>query len=216
MKIPALSKPERDPEANKRILGIDSSTTGVAWTLVEAGVPVDSGKIRLDKIKEMTDMMQEINNVLPDLLSRLAPDHIFIEMPIFVKNPATARKLTFIVGAVMTNALMYHFDQITLVEPATWKAYLGYTNLVKSFTDQANKKLGKTEANKLCKRLRKEQTQRIVKHRFPKFDVTDDDICDSCAIALYGTNKIGTQILFEKNKEIAFNLPELAGLGLTV
>lgn len=214
MKIRASSKPERDP-ANRYILGIDSSTQGVAWTLIDLGRPTHSGKIDLTKIKEMDDMMSEICQTFPKVLEDQTPDHIFIEMPIFVANPATARKLTFIVGCLLTVAIQQGYET-TLVEPATWKSYIGYFNLSSKFQAEAKLKLGKTEGKKLCDFLRKEQTRRIVKRRFDYFEVEDHDITDACAIGLYGANKLSVEILFEKNKETALPLADLAALGLVL
>lgn len=213
MGIRSLSNPQREPDRYRTIMGIDSSSLGVAWTLVDMDGPVASGKIKLDKIKEIGDKLLEISEHLPQLLKSLAPDHIFIEMPIFVKNPATARLLSFVVGAIITIAVQENIS-FTLIEPTVWKSFLGVTNLSSKFQAEVKSKLGKTEGTKLCNRLRKSQTQRIIKYKYPEFDIEDNDISDSCAIALYGLNKLSIELLFPKNKEIAFDLQELSALDL--
>lgn len=207
-------KPERNPDQYQKIMGVDSSTLGVAYTQFEAGRPGQAGMIKLSQIKDMQDKLGELSRCFLTLLDSLRPDHIFVEMPIFVKNPDTARKLSFVVGAIMTIAAQEGY-KVTLVEPATWKAYIGYHNITRKFTTEATQKLGKTEAKKLCDGLRKSQTQRILTHRWPEFDASDDNIADSCAIAAYGVNLLSTQMLFEKNKEIAFDLKDLASKGLS-
>lgn len=210
---------ERDPEKYKRIIGVDSSTLGIAWTKMVVGPrgpePLDWDLIRTDALKETKDKLYFGHCGMMDVISDHQPDHIFIEMPIFVKNPDTARKLSFVVGSLLV-ACERMGVETTLVEPATWKAYIGYHNITRKFTQEATGRLGKTEGKKLCDSLRKSQTQRILTHRWPDFDASDDNIADSCAIAAYGVNQLSTQLLFEKNKEIAFDLKDLASKGLYI
>lgn len=208
------AKPERDPERYQKILGIDSSTLGVAYTQIESGQPLYSGMIKMAHIKDMQAKLEELSVGLTYLLDCMQPDHIFVEMPIFVKNPDTARKLSFVVGAIMTVAVQKGY-KTTLVEPATWKSHIGYHNITRKFTTDATGRLGKTEGKKLCDTLRKSQTQRIMKHKWPDFDVTDDNIADACAIAAYGFSLLSEPMLFERNKEIAFDVKDLASKGLS-
>lgn len=208
---------KRDPGKYKKVMGIDSSTQGVAWTTMrlykDKVEPIEWDFMSLKDIKEMDDKLELMSYEFENILQEQIPDHIFIEMPIFVKNPATARKLSFIVAGLVLTAKRQGFS-VTLVEISTWKSFIGYTNLNRGFQTEAKRKLGKTEGAKLCDRLRKSQTQRIIKHRWPEFDVEDDNIADSCAIAAYGINELVTELQFEKNKEVALDLKELARLGL--
>lgn len=209
-------KPDRTNNYTK-ILGVDSSTLGAAWTVMEINDevnPVRWGMINTSKVKEIQDKLMVVAEGFDLLVEEEAPDHIFIEMPIFVKNPATARKLSFVVAVLMLTGRRNGIP-VTLIEPQTWKAYLGCHNMTKKFRDQVKDKLGRIEGNKFCDKLKKSQTQRIIKHKWPDFDVEDDNIADSCAIAAWGVNHTTKQILFEKNKEIAFDMVEMAQKGLT-
>jgi Holliday junction resolvasome RuvABC endonuclease subunit len=200
--------------APKRVLGIDSSSTGVAWTVVEDGIPVASGKIRLDKLL-FDAKLNAIVVELPKVLEAQKPDRVAIEMPIFVKNPATARLLSFIVGCIMTVLTIYDYS-FDLVDIASWKSFIGYTNLSSAFQAHVKDVLGKTEGTKFLDRLRKSQTQRILKNRFPEFDVMDNDISDSAAISLWFYNKLYGGLEFKKDKSIAFDLKEFSKLGIQV
>lgn len=207
------AKPERDSERYQKILGIDSSTLGVAYTQIESGQPLYSGMIKMAHIKDMQAKLEELSVGLTYLLDCMQPDHIFIEMPIFVKNPDTARKLSFVVGAIMTVAAQKGY-KTTLVEPATWKSFTKYKNISRKMSASAVEKLGKTEGKKFCDRLRKEQTSRALQQSFPEweFDYSDDNIVDSCAIALYGYHLLSKEIIFPSNL-ILFNQSELDILG---
>jgi Holliday junction resolvasome RuvABC endonuclease subunit len=208
----ALLRQERDPEKYKTIMGIDSSSTGVAYTIVRDGTPIKSGKITLTHLKETPDKLMLVSTYMKELLPGV--DHVFVEKSIFVANPATARLLANIVGGIMLMCAMSGVG-VTDVEPATWKSFIGYTNLSSKFQKQATEVLGVTEGRKLCNTMRKSQTQRLIKHNFPHFDIEDNDISDSCAIALYGYDKVVKPLAFEKSKSIAVDLAALAQLGLT-
>ena len=189
-------------EENITIMGVDSSTTGVAWTLIKivdgSPVPVEWGKIKLDGKKEMMDKMGLVAEHFTPLVYHHQPDHIFIEKSIFVKNPDTARKLSFVVGALMVIAAQQD-KPVTLVEPASWKAFTKYRNLTRKMVDSAVSKLGKTEGKKFCDKLRKVQTSRVLQHCYPSWtiDYSDHDIVDSCGIALYGVNQLSMEINLE-------------------
>lgn len=185
--------------SNTRILGVDSSTTGVAWTLMEIKdgrpFPVKSGKINLTSKKEMFDKMEIVGTEFPKLIAVLQPHHVFVEKSIFVKNPDSARKLSMVVGGLMMICAVDGFP-LTLVEPASWKSFTQYRNLTRKMVESATEKLGKTEGKKFCDRMRKVQTSRVLQHCYPDWDLPydDNDIIDSAGIALYGVDKIAVPI----------------------
>jgi Holliday junction resolvasome RuvABC endonuclease subunit len=213
--------PERDANRYTKILGVDTSTQGIAWTQLYKGHASGLGKIEL-KQKDIIDKLAFHYSEWAYMLDELKPSHVFIEKSIFVKNPDTARKLSFVVGtiAAITKGKGY---EVTLVEPGTWKAFLGYTNLSSKFVQQAKAELGNTEGKKFCDRLRKSQTWRVIKHNFPdqvdefeNIGETDNDIADAWGIALYGYNLLAEELQLEKGKEISLDVPLMATLGLAL
>lgn len=210
-------KPERQPEKYRRILGIDSSSTGIAWTLVVDNNLIDQGKIRLDKIKNVPDKLAEIYWELLTVLHLHEPDHIFVEKSIFVRNPATARLLSYVVGTVIATCSAHKYE-VTDVEPATWKAYFKYKNLSSKFVQEAKKALGDTEGKKFCDKLRKSQTKRVLLHNYPDAVDTviesDHDIADAFGLAVYGYDKLNKALELEISDSIRLDLVELDRLGL--
>lgn len=211
---------ERNPTKYRRIVGVDSSSTGIAWTALFDGDMMGQGKINLTKIKTMQDKMVALYKEWQYLLRELQPDHIFIEKSIFVKNPATARTLSYIVGSVMVVSLGEGYE-ITDVEPASWKSFMGYHNLSSKFVAAAKKELGSTEGKKFCDKLRKSQTWRVIQHNYPDqaedtMAMTDHDIADAWGLALYGYNKLGRELQLEKSKDISLDLEEFDRLGLVL
>ena len=220
MVVKQLAKVERDPSKTK-IMGLDTSTTGIAWTSLFNGDVSGLGKIVL-KEKEIEDKLATIYVEWKHLLLETQPDHVFVEKSIFVKNPDTARKLSFVVGtiAAITRGEGY---EVTLVEPGTWKAFMGYHNLSNKFTLDARLKLGQKEGKKYCDKLRKSQTWRVIKHNYPyqveAFDFIgdrDNDIADSWGIALYGHDKLVKELNLEKGKDVSLDLEDMERLGLVL
>lgn len=208
---------DRNPDI-RRVIGIDSSSLGVAWTLLVDGKMEHQGKIKLDKKKTMQGKLLEIYNELTELLEWTQPDHVFIEKSIFVKNPATARTLSYIVGALICVCLGNGIEA-TDVEPSTWKAFFHYRNLSRKFVTEAKKSMGATEATKLCNRMRKSQTWRVIRHNYSEQAVgsladSDHDIADSWGVALHGVNLIAQQVDLEITDSIRLDLEELDSLGL--
>lgn len=202
------------------VIGLDTSSTGVAWTCLEDGNLKAQGKIKLDKIKTINHKLAVVYHEWPLLLEELNPDYLFIEKSIFVKNPATARILSYVVGSIICISEGEGYP-ITDVEPAVWKSFMGYTNLSSKFVSQAKEKLGPTEGKKLCDRLRKSQTWRVIQHNYPQqaegsLAEGDHDIADSWGIALYGYDKMGAKLNLEKSKQVAIDQEELRKMGLAL
>jgi Holliday junction resolvasome RuvABC endonuclease subunit len=214
-----LPKQERDAETYTKILGVDTSSTSLAWTFLYRGSPMQHGKLQL-KEKSIEDRLGFIYREWRNLLLSLEPDHTFIEKSIFVKNPSTARTLSYVVGTVMAVTNGEGFG-VSAVEPGTWKAFMGYHNLSRQFVADACNALGQKEGKKLCERMRKSQTWRVIQHNYPMEAaispaIDDHDIADSWGIALYGHNLMAEELQLEKGKDISLDVPYLATLGLTL
>lgn len=210
----------RNPEKYRTIIGVDSASTGIAWTYLFDGHMAGQGKIGLTKHKDMQSKLIEIYKEWRHILDEVKPDHIFIEKSIFVVSPGTARTLSYIVGALMIVALGEGYE-VTDVEPATWKSFLGYKNLRKGFVADATASLGRIEGKKFCDKLRKSQTWRVIKYNYPDEVVdsiaqSDNDISDSWGIALYGYDKLAKELALDKSKEVTLDLEELSSLGLSL
>ncbi len=157
--------------------------------------------------------MEMVCNEFPKILNEFKPDHVFIERAVYINNAATARVLAYMVGALVALVIHNGFT-FTDIEPMIGKGFCGYTKLNRRFVAAAKKKLGRLEGNRLCKEMRKSQIQNIIKYNFPNFDVSDNDVSDSCSIALYGYDQLSKEIKLRKEKHIALDLDHLKSLGL--
>jgi Holliday junction resolvasome RuvABC endonuclease subunit len=212
-------KPERNPDKYCTIIGVDTSSTGIAWTALYKDEMMGQGKIEL-KQKDIVDKLAHVYGEWAYLLGELKPDYVMVEKSIFVKNPATARTLSYVVGTILaiTKGNGYECDA---VEPASWKSFMGYHNLSSKFVQQAKEKLGNTEGKKFCDRLRKSQTWRVIQHNYPNeatdsLAENDHDIADSWGIALYTSDLIRQPITLEKSREVSLDLAEMTRIGLAL
>lgn len=216
MAIKGISQ-EHDPEKYRSIIGVDSSSKGIAWTHLYDGKMVAQGKIVL-KQRLLVDKLGHMYVEWKALLDSIKPDHVMVEKSIFVRNPATARTLSYIVGALLSIAKGEGYE-VSDVEPSTWKSFFGYKNLSPKFVKEAKEKLGTTEGKKLCDRLRKSQTWRVIRHNYPNEAIgsvaeKDNDISDSWGVALLASHLLSAPIVLENSDSIRLDLDELSKLGL--
>jgi Holliday junction resolvasome RuvABC endonuclease subunit len=210
---------DRDPDV-RRVIGVDSSSTGIAWTLLEDGLLVDQDKIRLDKLKTVDAKLACIYTEFGALVEEIKPDYIFIEKSIFVRNPATARLLSYVVGSLIAVSAGKGF-KVHDVEPSTWKAFFGYRNLSSKFVQQVKNVLGNKDGKKFCDEMRKSQTWNVIKHNYDEWAycsraATDHDIADSWGVALWGYSTYGTEVHLDKSSSVSIDQAELARLGLSL
>lgn len=207
----------RDPN-NHVVIGVDSSSLAVSYVVLEDGIMIGCGEIALRKESDVTLKLGKIFSEWNGILDTYKPDHVFIEKSIFVRNPATARLLSYIVGAVM-GATASSGYKVLDVEPMAWKAFLGYRNVSSSFQKKAKEALGNTEGKKFCDRLRKSQTWRVIQYNYPNeandsLASVDNNIADAWGVALWGWDTVGEKIHLEISDSIRLDLEEMGRLGL--
>lgn len=159
-----------------RVLGIDPSSTSLAFTLIEDGRPSIWGKVTYFRKSDLVDKMRMMHFILPCILSVTGdPTYVVIEQMISVQNPQTTRILSYMAGAIVHEFGIRNID-ILDCPPMTWKSFHGYKRVMKSMG------LNKKEAD----HMRKIQIKDAIDRVYPWFDSNDFDVCDSCGIALWG------------------------------
>lgn len=171
------------PKRYHRVLGVDPSSFKVACTLIEHGEPQMTIALNLGD-GDIYQRIYQARKRFPKVLDIYKPDYVGIEQSIFVQNPETSRKLSYVVGCLMAEVLYRHIPMDD-VPPSQWKAYLGVKPLTKSEKNEILEKLGQTDGRKEIDRIKKSRCQDILRDRFPWWRWEDDDIADSCGIALY-------------------------------
>jgi Holliday junction resolvasome RuvABC endonuclease subunit len=179
------------PKVYKRIVGIDSSTTGIAMCLLVEGKPKTAMYLSLPH-SEFLERMHRAREWFAAALMTENPEFVMIEAPIYIQNPMTTKNLSYIVGMLIGECL--HKDiPVVDVSPATWKGWLGCKPVTKNMKINIIEQLGQTEGRKEIQRLRKSQVQDIMRDRFPYLNWDNDNVADSAGIALYANNLYGVK-----------------------
>jgi len=177
----------------KVIIGIDASSTAIAFAMLKQSAEktelLKVSKINLNNFS-MNNKLKIISSVVPEICGNKIIDHIFIEQPIYIQNPATSRILSQVSGHLIGECLK-QCDSVFEVTIANWKSYIGYKNVSKAAKDSWTKQFGEKESKKMAAIERKQRTIDIIHRKIPDVShINDNDICDSIGIALYGLNKI--------------------------
>lgn len=172
-----------------RVLGIDPSTRGIACSLIVDGKITATMKINLGD-GDIYHKIAKARKYFSPVLEMYKPEVVIVEQTVYIQNPETTRKLSYIVGILMGEAI--HRDiYLEDVPPATWKSFIGARAIRKNEKESIIQELGLTEGRKEIQRRRKSQVQDILNERFSQFDWSDDDVADSAGIALWGYSKFG-------------------------
>lgn len=174
-----------------RVLGVDPATRGIACSVVDHDDLVATMKIQFGD-GDIYDKIKKARQYFPKILDLYNPEVVVIEQSIFVQNHDTARKMSYVVGVLMGEVLIRGIV-FNDVPPASWKSFVGARPIRQAEKDKVISELGQTEGKKEIKNRRKNQVQEIMKKQFPAFNWSDDDIADSCGIALWGYDKYGRE-----------------------
>lgn len=158
-----------------KVLGIDPSSTAIAFTLVENGEPVVWGKLLFYRKSSLPDKMLMVSKFIPLILEITGtPSFVCLEQMVSIQNPHTTRVLSYMAGSMMHEFAIRGIP-VGDVPPMTHKNYHGYIRVNKAMG------LSKKEAD----RFKKQQIQDKIAVRWPNFNYADHDVADSCSIALW-------------------------------
>lgn len=170
-----------------KILGIDASTTSIAFGIFDNGKLTQYGKINL----EGEDIYQKIYDARKKVLSMkdiLKADYIAIEAAVFVHSPDTAIKLAYVYGAIISQLLDENSKIVTVI-PSQWQNFIGNKSFTKD--EKARLKLknpGKSDSwyASRIREIRKQRTINFVNENFnPKSEISDHDVADAIGIAYF-------------------------------
>ena len=187
MKLASLVK----TKAN-RVLGIDASTSSIAFCLMENDVPLKWGKINLNG-NDIYEKIYDAKNKMFVMLDELKSDYIAVEGAILVRSPDAVIKLSYVYGVVIAELMSTGASVIT-ISPSSWQAYIGNKNPTKEEKAAIRiKNPGYADSwykNKL-RNMRKQRTADYFNRKY-NLNVVDFDVADSFGIAHYA-NKVLTE-----------------------
>jgi Holliday junction resolvasome RuvABC endonuclease subunit len=175
-----------------RVLGIDASTSSIAFCLMENNIPIKWGKINLngnDIYEKIHDAKIKMNLMLEELKS----DYIVVEGAILVRSPDAVIKLSYVYGVVIAE-LMSTGAKVITISPSSWQAYIGNKNPTKdekSAIRLANPGYADSWYKNQLRNMRKQRTVDYFNKKY-NLNVNDFDVADSFGIAHYG-NQVLTE-----------------------
>ena len=180
------------------VMGIDASSTVIAFAIIKQDADnttlVKVAKVNLNNFP-MNAKLKIVSSVVPEVFRDNRIDYTFVEQPIYIQNPATSRILSQVSGHLIGECLK-QCDNVSEVTIANWKSHIGYKNVSKAEKDSWTKQFGEKESKKIAASERKQRTIRIIHNKIPHISyITDNDICDSIGIALYGLDKVNKEEL---------------------
>lgn len=178
-----LSKLVGRPVAN-RVVGIDTSTKGYAYAVIDNGKLVEYDEIMFTG-NTLHEKIQQASEVARSILST-RPDFVLVEQTIYVNSYSVVVKMAYFVGVVLgaVGEREIPFDDIV---PINWMKYIGNPNWTKAERAAVLRKhKGKSKSwikNQL-RNERKQRTKDFVNDRFG-VDIDNDNIADAIGIAVY-------------------------------
>jgi Holliday junction resolvasome RuvABC endonuclease subunit len=175
-----------------RVLGIDASTTSIAFCLMENSVPIKWGKINLagqDIYEKIYNAKVRMNLMLKELKS----DYIAVEGAILVRSPDAVIKLSYVYGVVIAE-LMSTGAKVITISPSSWQAFIGNKNPTKdekSIIRLENPGYADSWYKNQLRNMRKQRTVDYFNKKY-NLNVIDFDVADSFGIAHYA-NKVLTE-----------------------
>lgn len=180
MGIASLVKPRA-----RRVIGIDASTSSVAFGIIENGKLVKHGKIMING-NDIYERIYDARKKVSAMHSHLMSDYIAIEGAVFVKSADVVIKLSYVYGAIISQ-LMQDGTKVVTVAPTSWQSFIG--NKVFNKEQKAAIRIeypGKSDtwySNKI-REVRKQRTMDFVNTKF-NVNVEDNDVGDAIGIAHY-------------------------------
>jgi Holliday junction resolvasome RuvABC endonuclease subunit len=176
-----------------RVLGIDASTSSVAFCLIEGSTPIKWGKINLVG----NDIYEKIYNAksrVAMMLDELKSDYIAVEGAILVRSPDAVIKLSYVYGVVIAELMSTGASVIT-ISPSSWQSYIGNKNPTKeekAAIRLANPGYADSWYKNQLRNMRKQRTADYFNKKHG-LSIEDFDVADAFGIAYYArevlTNK---------------------------
>lgn len=176
------------PDDASVVMGIDTSTNALAFSIMKDGKLKHYGKVYLAG-ENIYDKCGDANKKTYHLLKIYEPEVVLIEAAVFVNNRQVVKKIASIIGAVggVAAALGARVDEVA---PLSWQSHIGNSTLTKAEKKQLKKENPEVSANKLRtinREFRKQRTLNIIQDTYGVV-VTDDDVGDAIGVAWYGSD----------------------------
>jgi len=185
-----MSLAELKKVKTSRVIGIDASTSSVAFCVMDKGFPSRYGKIDLNG-QDIYEKMLDAKRKISSLSEELTADYIAVEGAVFVQSPDAVIKLSYVYGVVISE-LMGNGSKVVTVAPSTWQNFIGNKNPTKMEKDKLrfeNPGYADSWYKNKMREMRKQRTCDFIKSKW-NIEVSDFDVADAIAISHYAYEKL--------------------------
>jgi len=171
----------------QKILAIDPASHSLAWAVIDRDKNIlETGKIDLSKIKEVSLKFEEISRGIKSILDAHKIDHAVIEQSVYIQNFQSSRIISYIIGFTWGILSVYGVSTED-VSPLMWKPGIGYKNVTKKDQHELENNGQKGSIQIKMKNERKQRVRGIVSAAFGDDieGLDDDDIVDAIGIGLW-------------------------------
>jgi Holliday junction resolvasome RuvABC endonuclease subunit len=177
------------PKAH-RVIGIDASTSSIAFGIIDNGKLAKHGKIQING-NNIYEKIYDARKKIKAMKKHLRSDYIVIEGAVFVQSADVVIKLSYVYGSIISQ-LMDDGTKVVTVIPTTWQNFIGNRTFKKE--DKAKLRLdfpGKSDTwySGKMREIRKQRTMDFVNDKF-KINIDDNDVSDAIAIAHYAYENV--------------------------
>jgi Holliday junction resolvasome RuvABC endonuclease subunit len=176
-----------------KVMGIDCSTHSLAYTVFYNRRPVRWGKVEFQGA-DVFERMRDAARKMHALADQFDVDYIVFESAILAKvaNADTTIKLAMVYGVCIAE-LMNQGTKVITVKPLEWQSFIGNPNFTKAQKDAVKLERPGMSAgwyqNEIRQR-RKQKTMDFFNAKWPKLELTDNDVGDSMGLAYFGYYKL--------------------------
>lgn len=175
--------------ANK-VLGLDTNTNNIAFSLFDHGKLVSYGKINFvgSSIYERVLDAGIKSDIIEDLFDF---DYVAIEASVFVRNKQVAIKMAYVSGAIMKE-LQMGGAKVETVPPIEWQSAIGNKNYTKAQKEAVAKEFPGKSKTWISNEIRNRRKQFTIDYVNDKYglDLNDNDITDAIAIGEYISGRV--------------------------
>lgn len=168
------------------VMGIDISTTSLAFSFFRDGKLSKWGKVYIDG-EDAYERSADAYNKFNALCRSASPSMVVAESSIYVNNNNVMKQLSMILGCVSASAVNAG-SLVKEVPPITWQSYIGNKNFTKAEKDKFRADNPDATPSKIKQIMREERKRRTIVFASEKFGVSveDNDVADAISIGFYG------------------------------
>jgi len=173
-----------------RVLGIDASTSSIAFCLMENDIPLKWGKINLSG-NDIYEKIYDAKIKMSVMLDELQADYIAVEGAVLVRSADAVIKLSYVYGVVIAE-LMSTGAKVITISPTSWQAYIGNKNPTKeekAGIRLANPGYADSWYKNQIRNMRKQRTANYFNSKY-NLSIEDFDVADSFGIAHYANKEL--------------------------